>query len=120
MRQVLLSGVLLTGFAVLAPLLLLAQEGSLDPSFNPTDGGFGQGDGASGIVRTAGLQPDGKALIAGEFLSYNGVGTPRIARLLANGVLDSDFAPGTGANSTVRVCAIPAHVPLRRLPRPLN
>jgi hypothetical protein len=37
-------------------------------------------------------------LIGGQFTQYNGVARNRIARLNANGSLDTSFNPGTGAN----------------------
>jgi hypothetical protein len=44
-----------------------AQSGTLDPTFNPTDPGFGAGDGATGIVRAFLPLSDGKMLIGGDF-----------------------------------------------------
>ena len=77
----------------------LNQNGSLDTSFNP-----GAGPDAATIEATA--QPDGKVLIAGWFTSY--AGTPRkgIARLNANGSLDTSFDPGAGLNATVEVITL--------------
>lgn len=68
----------------------LNADGSTDPSFN-------NGSGADGAVRTIVLQPDGKILIGGEFSTYNGTPRNRIARLNANGTLDTSFDPGAGA-----------------------
>ena len=42
------------------------------------------------------LQPDGKVLIGGGFTTVNGTNRSGIARLNANGSLDSSFNPGTG------------------------
>lgn len=47
------------------------------------------------------IQPDDKIIIVGTFTSVNGTGRNRIARLNADGTLDTTFATGTGANSTV-------------------
>jgi uncharacterized delta-60 repeat protein len=52
----------------------LNADGSLDSSFNP-------GTGANAIVRSIALQPDGNALIGGDFTLVNGVERPRVARL---------------------------------------
>jgi uncharacterized delta-60 repeat protein len=52
----------------------LNPNGSLDNSFNP-------GTGANGNVSSIGLQPDGNILIAGDFLTVNGVLRPYVARL---------------------------------------
>ncbi len=64
---------LLTGVLALVPTFLSAQEGSLDPTFNATDGGFGNSDGADVGVNVTVIQPDGKILIGGGFGSYNNV-----------------------------------------------
>ncbi|MBC8010979.1 MAG: delta-60 repeat domain-containing protein [Burkholderiales bacterium] len=73
----------------------LNLDGTLDRTFNP--GGAGADNLVSGVL----LQPDGKLIIAGSFTAYNGVERRRIARLLANGTLDTSFNPGTGANGTI-------------------
>jgi uncharacterized delta-60 repeat protein len=77
----------------------LNADGSLDASFNP-------GTGANGLVLALALKPDGKLLIGGEFISYNGITRNRIARLNADGSLDASFNPGTGANSWVLALAL--------------
>jgi len=76
----------------------LNADGSLDMSFNPLMG-------ANNRVLTAALQPDGKIIIGGEFTSYDGTPISRIARLNANGSLDTAFNPGTGANNWVYTVA---------------
>jgi uncharacterized delta-60 repeat protein len=77
----------------------LNADGSLDATFNP-------GTGASSLVESIVLQPDGKILIGGWFTSYNGTARNRIARLNADGSLDATFNPGTGASSTVNSIAL--------------
>ncbi len=52
------------------------------------------------------VQPDGTLMIAGWFdllqdVSFNAYNYGRIARLTANGAIDSGFNPGTGANNTI-------------------
>jgi uncharacterized delta-60 repeat protein len=100
----------LRSYLILALVLisgqLFAQPGANDPTFNPGDIGFGNGDGANGIVETTSIQADGKIVIGGAFTSYNGVARNRIARLNADGSLDASFNPGTGANDIVRTTAI--------------
>jgi hypothetical protein len=54
------------------------------------------------------VQADGKVLIGGFFTSYNGTGRGSIARLNADGSLDSSFNPGTGASSDVYALAVQA------------
>ena len=47
-----------------------AQPGSIDPTFNVFDVGFGHGDGvapANSAVRVVVVQPDGKVLVGGDF-----------------------------------------------------
>lgn len=65
------------------------------------DVSFASGTGASGSVRDMALQPDGKILIAGTFTTVHGVARNNIARLNADGSLDTSFDPGTGADNTV-------------------
>ncbi|PXY45100.1 T9SS type A sorting domain-containing protein [Flavobacterium hydrophilum] len=80
-------------------LAQLNTDGTIDATFlNP--GGFGSGSNQS-ISRMA-VQPDGKILITGEFFSsYNGIATKRLARLNADGTLDTAFNTGTGPSSSV-------------------
>ncbi len=62
-------------------------------------GSFAIGSGASpanffGEIWSIAVQPDGKILLAGVFTGFNGVTRHRLARLHANGTLDTDFDPG--------------------------
>ena len=83
----------------------LNQDGSLDTSF---DVGLGaqtkivEGDDKDPFVFAVAVQPDGKILIGGNFLTYNGVARSGLARLNVDGTLDTDFKVGAGANSWVR------------------
>ena len=72
----------------------LNADGSLDTGFDP-------GAGASNEVDAIALQPNGKIVIGGRFTTVGGTGRSRIARLNANGALDTGFAPGDGASYTV-------------------
>jgi len=58
--------------------------GLLDESFDP-------GAGPSSEVRCTVLQPDGRILIGGTFAAYNGVERFQVARLNADGSLDTSF-----------------------------
>jgi uncharacterized delta-60 repeat protein len=78
-----------------------AQSGTLDPTFNPTDPGFGAGDGATGIVRAFLPLSDGKMLIGGDFFWYNGSVRNQFARINENGTVDATFNSGSGFNSGV-------------------
>jgi uncharacterized delta-60 repeat protein len=77
----------------------LNADGSPDGSFYP-------GAGANGFVSSIVVQADGKALIGGNFTIVNGANRNRVARLNANGRLDSGFNPGTGADGWVRSIAL--------------
>ena len=87
-------------------LTAAAQPGAIDPTFNPGDIGFGNGDAANSSVSTTAIQTDGKIIIGGLFTTYNGTSINRIARLNSDGSLDATFIPGTGANNTVNTTAI--------------
>ena len=67
----------------------LNADGSLDNSFNPDTG-------PSGGVSSVALQTDGKIIIAGGFSAVNGTSRNGIARLNANGSLDTTFLPNAG------------------------
>ena len=83
-----------------------AQPGTIDTTFNTTDVGFGNGDGANSDVRTTSIQSDGKIIIGGIFTYYNGISRNRIARMNADGTIDESFDPGTGTNDFVLTTAI--------------
>jgi uncharacterized delta-60 repeat protein len=72
----------------------LNQDGSVDTS-------FATGLGLSATVRAMALQPNGAVLVAGEFQSANGVVANRVARLAANGAVDSSFNAGAGPDTMV-------------------
>ncbi|MBE7502007.1 MAG: immunoglobulin domain-containing protein [Verrucomicrobiales bacterium] len=76
----------------------LLSNGSVDPSFAPLSG-------TSHEVTSLALLPDGRILIGGDFLTYNGAPRARIARILADSSLDTSFVPGLGANNTVDAVA---------------
>ncbi|HXU74934.1 MAG TPA: Calx-beta domain-containing protein [Methylomirabilota bacterium] len=74
--------------------------GSLDTSFDPGT------NGPNGTIWAMALQPDGKVIIAGEFTSIGGLPRNGIARLNANGSLDTSFDPGTGADGIIYTVAL--------------
>jgi uncharacterized delta-60 repeat protein len=77
----------------------LHPNGTLENGFNPEMG-------MNNSIYALGLQSDGKIFIGGDFTLVNGVPRNRIARLNANGSLDSTFDPGAGANSSVFSIAV--------------
>jgi uncharacterized delta-60 repeat protein len=83
-------------------LLRLNSDGSIDETFNTS------GVGASNLVRRVLRQTDGKYIIGGQFTTYNGTSRPRVARINTDGTLDTLFAPGTGAASTINDAALQA------------
>jgi uncharacterized delta-60 repeat protein len=72
----------------------LNANGSLDNTFDP-------GGASNGGVTALALQSNGKVVIVGGFTTVNGTNRNRIARLNADGSLDSSFDPGTGANGRI-------------------
>ena len=91
---------------VVANLVRLNVDGSVDTNFglNITNISFG----ASGAVRAIAIQADGSVLIGGDFTNVNGTVVDRIARLNANGSLDTNFVSsvGAGANGSVNAIAV--------------
>ena len=77
-------------------------DGSLDTAFQ-ANVGTGPLDSGSPEVNSIVIQPDGKILIGGPFNSYNGTARGGIARLNADGSLDTSFqSSGSGVNGIVR------------------
>ncbi len=85
-------------------LARLNADGSLDTAFNPVVVGTVTGN--QSRVDTFAVQADGKILIVGNFAQVNSTPRPGVARLLADGTLDSTFAPGIGPNSGVQAVLI--------------
>ena len=71
-------------------LVLLNDDGTIDPSFSD---GTGVSGGVGAMVECIKETPDGKIIIAGSFTSYNGTSVVGLARLHPDGTLDSSF-PG--------------------------
>jgi uncharacterized delta-60 repeat protein len=80
-------------------IIRLNADGSKDTSFNI-------GTGFNGIVIAITSQSDGKILVGGGFITYNGVVSNRIIRLNTNGTIDTSFNTGTGFNSDVNTITI--------------
>ncbi|HEY1663256.1 MAG TPA: Calx-beta domain-containing protein [Verrucomicrobiae bacterium] len=76
-------------------LARLNANGSLDTTFNPPTG-------ADGIVHTMAWQFDNKVIIGGEFTHVDGISDNYLARLDADGTLDTtNFFIGSGADNNV-------------------
>ncbi len=79
----------------------LNADGSVDNSFAPT------GSGLNNTVSALSLQSNGKVLVGGQFALYDGTSAPRVARLNADGSLDTSFAPtGSGLNGSVNALSL--------------
>lgn len=76
-----------------ARIVRLNPDGTVDETFDP---GTGPNNGIKEIV----VQPDGKVLIIGYFTSVAEVSRPFVARLNADGTLDTGFNPGTGPSAS--------------------
>lgn len=77
----------------------LNADGSLDA-------GFELQKGTNGAIAALALQADGKLLIAGAFTAAGHSVRNRIARLNADGALDSTFRPNPGPNAAVNDIAL--------------
>lgn len=90
-----------------------APSGQPDPNGAPVNAGitasmsnltFRRAAGLSGMVWAISEQSDGKILIGGNFTTVNGAPRKNIARLNADGTLDTTFDPGAGPDG--EVCSI--------------
>src|SRR2546425_335931 len=69
----------------------LAQFGGVDTTFKP---------GFDNDVFTTRVQPDGKLLVSGFFTKVGSSSRSGVARINADGSLDANFNPGSGATTT--------------------
>ncbi len=81
-------------------IIRLNSDGSIDNTFN-VGTGFINFQGQSCFVNSIILQPDGKILVGGKFVSYNGNIKSNFVRLNSNGTFDNTFAPLMFPNSEV-------------------
>ncbi|HVT72266.1 MAG TPA: Calx-beta domain-containing protein [Lacunisphaera sp.] len=65
-------------------IVRLLADGTVDSTFDP-------GSGANDVIYAVAVQPDGKIIVAGAFTSFNGTSREYIARLNADGTVDSSF-----------------------------
>jgi uncharacterized delta-60 repeat protein len=81
----------------------LNSDGTLDTSFTTNTG-----TGFDSFVSRIAVQTDDKLVIGGNFSSFNGTSTARIARLNSNGTLDTSFTAniGTGFDGVAESIAI--------------
>jgi len=81
-----------------ATVMRLNVDGSQDNTFTPALADYSS---AMRGFRSLALLPDGKILVGGEFINVNGTHRNALARLHANGTLDTDFH-ATGLNGAVQ------------------
>jgi uncharacterized delta-60 repeat protein len=86
-------------------IIRLNSDGSKDASFNCGTGFMDNPNGDSTVL-TMVKQKDGKILIGGGFLGYQGIANKYLIRLNADGTKDTSFDMGTGFNSTVTSIAL--------------
>ena len=99
MREIYVGGAFshINNWSIASPAIArFNDDGTLDTSFSP---GFG----ADGNVYAIAVYPTnsiyaGKVLIGGAFTHYNGTNLNYIARLNADGSVDTTFNPGSAAN----------------------
>ncbi len=87
-------------------IVRLNAEGRLDPAFDPGAGANRADPNTFGSVHTAVVQPDGKIVCGGNFDTFNGAARNGVARLNADGSLDTTFNPGSGVRSIVYAVAV--------------
>lgn len=87
-------------FNLLSITLVFPQQGKLDVTFNTFDDGL-QGDGFDNTVRTVSLQSDGKLIVGGDYLNFNGSSAPYLCRLYPDGSMDTSFVLGTNFNGKI-------------------
>ncbi len=93
------NGNLLNNIARLNP------DGSLDQSFL-TGLGFGPDNYGPRVVNTICLQTDGKIIVGGNFMEYNGIPTFNIVRLNPDGIVDQNFSSGSGFDGYINTLSV--------------
>lgn len=75
------------------------RDGTIDTVFNTA-----LGTGFNGTVFSIGVEESGSSIVAGDFTTFNGGATIRIARISSTGVQDTAFNAniGTGPNFSIR------------------
>jgi uncharacterized delta-60 repeat protein len=81
-------------------LVRLNPDGSVDATFNIGTGATG------GVVYAIAVQPDGKIVVGGTFIAFNGAPVSRIVRLNANGTTDAAFTANASIDGPVRDFAL--------------
>jgi uncharacterized delta-60 repeat protein len=85
-------------------IIRLNADGSIDNTFNVGTGYTVPGSPTQGFIRSIVIQPDGKILVGGFFLDFNGLAVKCITRLNADGSIDPLFNPGGSGISNYVYC----------------
>ena len=86
-------------------LVRLNADGSLDQTFNPHGSGI-DGNSYGRDVKSIAVMSNGQIVIGGHFSAYNGTSEGCVARLNADGTLDTTFNDGEGADFAVFAVAV--------------
>lgn len=70
------------------------------------DSGFLTGLGAPANINSIEIQTDGKIILAGNFIKFNGIDVNRIIRLNPDGSMDTTFNIGTGFNQDINTMVL--------------
>jgi uncharacterized delta-60 repeat protein len=84
-------------------LVRLNANGTVDTGYATATG-----TGADATVQAITLQSDGKALVAGDFVNFNGQVVRRLVRLNTSGSRDATLTAGTAADGPIRAVAVQA------------
>ncbi len=95
---ILLAAVLVLVGSQAAFAIINPSDGTLDTSFNGVLGGVSGAN--ANVVTDSVLQPDGKVVLVGSFLTYNQANAKYVVRINGNGTIDSTFDAGTSAAKT--------------------
>ena len=98
--RIIVGGNFFTGDETHRSLVRLNPDGSLDAGYNPVIQDFDES--YPPRIDIGILQPDGKLLISGSFVSVNGVSRPGLARLNTDGTLDTGFVPVAGGSPALQ------------------
>lgn len=74
----------------------LNTNGTLDTTFSGVTSGFVYASGYYPNALKVKIQSDGKIIVVGPFISYNGVSSRGMVRINSNGSIDTTFGVGTG------------------------
>ncbi|NDF01628.1 MAG: hypothetical protein EB034_25705, partial [Verrucomicrobia bacterium] len=77
----------------------LNSDGTVDKTFDP-------GTGADGSISAVAVNAASQPVVGGVFTNVNGIASRRLARFNVNGVVDTTFAVGTGADEFVSALVV--------------